>query len=331
MSMQNPFATLALSVALAASAFPAVGAKPVDQDGVPFGNGAPSGPHFNLVLLGKQAHFVCPPPELDELGNPVYGNVIFIPREQGDDPITILMESGSKGPKGSPETATLEVTDWCTESFPDDGTPGDVTLGDGAILRLPAASAYAVYARILGKPGAEGEPTVTAVPGLSYVADETGNDLLLLGLVDRGGISKFGSDSETLYRTSTTSAGKGAKQFSNMTALFEWTGEVCYVQSDTEQYCGDESSNDVCAALELCCTDADADSVYESCSELSEVGETDTDGITLICPLDTDPVTAACRSYDNDWVFNISDFVGYLWALDSTGAYNIQVRFYPVY
>jgi hypothetical protein len=38
-----------------------------------------------------------------------------------------------------------------------------------------------------------------------------------------------------------------------------------------------------------------------------------------------------CRHYQFEWVFNIADFVGYLWECDNTtGAYHVQVRFYPL-
>jgi hypothetical protein len=38
----------------------------------------------------------------------------------------------------------------------------------------------------------------------------------------------------------------------------------------------------------------------------------------------------AYTEYTDEWVFNIADFVGYLWDLDTTGAYTVQVRFYPI-
>ncbi len=137
---------------VAAAPMTAQAAKPVDSAGVPFGNGFPSGAHFNLNMIGKKANFTCPAPEFDpDTNEQLYGNVIFIPREQGTDPINILVESGNKGPKGAVDTNTLEVPDWCTESFADSGGPG---MGDPAIFRLPANGAgYAVYARITGKPG----------------------------------------------------------------------------------------------------------------------------------------------------------------------------------
>ena len=303
--------------------------KPVDDNGVPFGNGFPSGPHFNLNIIGKKDVFSCPPPEIID-GEQVYGNVIFIPRDQGNDPITILMESGKKGPKGAQDTAVLEVTDWCTESFPD----YNQNKGDSGVLRLPQNDkGYAVYARITGKPKQVGEPSVEISPGLAYIEDESGNDLILLGLVDRSGTATFSSDGITMTRTSTDSSisGKGVQKATNLTSLFEWSGEVCYLQDDYDLYCADGE----CTPMDLCCVDETLDGVYENCDLLTDVGEV-IDGTTIQCPA-FDPygfpyltVTAQCKSYQNEWVFNISDFVGYLWDLDSTGSYVIQIRFYPL-
>jgi len=105
------------------------------------------------------------------------------------------------------------------------------------------------------------------------------------------------------------------------------------VQEDVDAFCYDDLGTYTCSALELCCEDADADGVYDSCGLLADEGELVDDGLggsVLECPLGTELVSAQCQSYENEWVFNISDFVGYLWNLDSTGAYNIQVRFYPL-
>jgi hypothetical protein len=314
-------------------------AKPVDSAGVPFGNGFPSGPHFNLNLSAKQGHFTCPPPSFDELGNQEFGKVIFFPREQNEDPITILMESGTKGPKGAPDTDTLEVIDWCTESFPD---YGDLT-GDGAVLRLPYnANGYAVYGTLGGKPLQDGEPTLSIVPDLYYVEDESGNDLILLGLVDSSGTATFGSDGTVLYRTDSSGStkGKGSRKATNLTNLFEYSGELCYVQTDPSAYCYDDLGNYTCTTQELCCVDENSDGAYEACDLLTNVGLLVDDGMggtTQVCPSDpnVDPylpigVSAACQSYENEFVFNIADFVGYLWDIDTTGTYLARIRFYAI-
>jgi len=327
-------ATLAVLGAVSAQA-----AKPVDSGGVPFGNGFPSGEHYNLNLIAKKDSFSCPEPTYDELSNQEFGKVIFFPRVQNEDPITILMESGTKGPKGAPETATLEVIDWCTESFPDFGQLN----GDSAVLRLPYNSnGYAVYGALGGKPLSDGEPSVSISPDLYYVEDESGNDLILLGLVDSGGTTAFGSDGTVLYRTDSSGStkGKGSRKATNLTSLFEYSGEVCYVQTDTSAYCYDESAAYTCTTKELCCVDEDSNGVYEACDLLTNVGVLFDDGMGGTgseCPSDptVDPylplgVSAECQSYDNEFVFNIADFVGYLWDIDTTGTYLVRIRFYPI-
>jgi hypothetical protein len=291
-----------LAMTMAIATFPALAAKPVDGAGLPFGNGFPSGEHYNLNIIGKKAGFVCPVGEVDASGNPVYGNVIFFPRVQGNDAITILVESGSKGPKGATGTATLEVTDWCTESFPDSGA----MTGDGATFRLPASTGgYAVYARITGKPGDDGEPTVTFNEGeLEYVEDESGNDLILVG--------SFKDGTTTIYRTGevTTTSGKGVRKATDITGLFQWSGLVCSVPDDL-----------TLADDELCCQ-TDTAGNYVNCQLPETAG---------VCPVDYQLVQATCAEYtEPTWVFNIADFVGYLWDLDTTGAYVVQLRFYPM-
>ena len=295
--------TLALAATFAAA--PAFAAKPVDGSGLPFGNGFPSGEHFNLNIIGKKDGFLCPAGEVDALGNPVYGNVIFFPRVQGTDPITILIESGAKGPRGATGTAQLEVTDWCTESFPDAGTGSR----DAASFRLPAsANGYAVYARITGKPGADGEPTVTFNQGgFEYVTDETGNDLILLGTFKEG--------STTIYRTgeTTTTASKGVRKATDITSLFQWSGLVCSVPTDL-----------TLTDTSLCCQTDPLTGAYVNCQLPDELGACPVEGGYSL-------VQADCTEYaEPTWVFNIADYVGYLWDLDTTGAYVVQVRFYPI-
>ncbi|MEN8131992.1 MAG: hypothetical protein ABFS45_17785 [Pseudomonadota bacterium] len=332
--MHNKTFSSVLVAAVTTLAINADAAKPTDDQGLPFGNGFPSGPHHNLILNAKKTDFNCPPAEFDETGTQVFGNTIFFPREQNGDPINVLMESGSKGPKSAPATATLEVTDWCTESFPDDGTG----KGDPAVLRLPAnAGGYAVYGRLGGKPLDGGEPSVSIQPDLFAVTDEAGNDLILLGLVDKNGTSTFSSDGATLYRTATDgSTGKGARKATNLTGLFEWTGEICYLQTDLDAYCYDALGNYTCSSMDLCCRDDTGpggvpDGIYEECGLLTDVGVLSDDGTTLLCPADLSIATsAACQSYDNQWVFNIADFVDYMWSLDTTGAYHVQIRLYPL-
>ena len=254
-------------------------------------NGFPSGEHYNLNIIGKKAEFTCPEQEYDELGNPVYGNVVFVP-ENGED-IQILMQSG-KGKKAA-AIPTLQVIDPCTSAFD----------GNEAVLQLPKNDAgYDVYARPLAKP--TDNPDMNITPDLIAVEDEAGNDLLYLGLVtDRG--------FETPYVSFTRK--KGKSKAVDITGLFEWTGDVCYF---TEDYCDPDLGCD--ETMELCCTDADMDGIYETCVPKE---------VDVECPEGTVQVTAFCNSYTDEWVFNIGDFVTYLWEIENNGLKLLQVRFYP--
>ncbi len=309
-----------ISLTLAALfALPVYAAKPVHLDsGLPFGNGFPSGTHFNLNMLGKKYGYNCPPPAYDASGAESYGNVIMVPRWSGEK-ITVLVESGKKGPKSAPDTTTLEVTDWCSESFSYDGE----ATGDPAAFRLPYHDdGYGVYARITGKPGTNGGPSAEFnPPELYYVEDEAGNNLVLLGLVNKDGVSTVTADGIVVRRTSTDDSGKkgkGVQKATDLSYLFKWYGEICYLQSDTDEYCLDDSGLPLCEYKPVCCVDEDGDGTCESYV-------TSVDGAT--CPV---PLLVACRTYTAEWIFNIGDFVGTLWPFTSSGAYNIQIRFYPI-
>ncbi len=249
-------------------------------------NGFPSGPHYNLNIIGKKPNFVCPLPETDEFGNPIYGKVVFVP-EDGTD-IEILMQSG-KGAKAAliPE---LQVLDPCTQAFD----------GDPALLQLPKNDfGYDVYARALAKP--TDNPNMEIIPDLVMVQDESGNDLVYLGLVTTSG---WQTPSMSFTRA------KGKSKAVPITGLFHWTGDVCYLSATDCAECSTEA---------LCCTDSDLDGIYESCTLKSE----------LTCPEGSVEVTAYCRAYENTWVFNIGDFVTYLWDINNDGVKLLQVRFYP--
>ena len=306
--------------------------KPVDDSGIPFGNGFPSGEHYNLIIHGKKADFQCPAPEFDSItGEQLFGNVINIPRIDDGLPIEIYMESGRKGPKGKSGATELEVTDWCTKSFDN----------SAASLRLPKNDAgYAVYARITGKPG-EDTSAMFNYPDFWYVEDEAGNDLMLLGTITGNSLTQIDGEGITVYRTESTKGNKVPKA-SNITDLFMWYGTICYFDpysyddlgNPVYSYCGEYPAVDQCEVNDLCCVDdLEPFGVYENCSLFTDVAIDAGDG-TLVCP-DNLPldVGAYCRTYDEteqQWIFNIADFVGLIWGIDNNGSYNIQVRFYPL-
>jgi hypothetical protein len=233
--------------------------------------------------------FICPDQEYDEYGDPMYGKVIFIP--EGGEDIQILMQSG-KGKKAA-AIPDLQVIDPCAFG------------SNAAVMQLPKNDAgYRVYARALATPTYD--PFMEITPDLVMVEDDAGNTLFYLGDITPTGL-------ETPYQIIRT---KGKSKAQEITPLFEWTGSVCYFTPDG--YC--EPGID-CDTASLCCIPEviEESVVYHDC-EIK---------IDDLCPEGTDEVTAYCKEYVNKWVFNIGDFVTYLWEADNSGLKLLQVRFYP--
>jgi hypothetical protein len=133
------------------------------------------------------------------------------------------------------------------------------------------------------------------------VQDENGNDLLYLGLVTDSGF-------ETPYQDFTRR--KGKSRAIDISGLFQWNGSVCYF-SEPE---GDYTTNSIC------CTATDLDT-----GECVGYGYVDTE----FCADGSTPLTVYCKDYTDEWVFNVGDFVEYLWSTDNNGTKLLQVRFYP--
>ena len=167
--------------------------------------------------------------------------------------------------------------------------------GDEAIVQLPANEhGYDVYARALAKP--TDNPYMTVSPELVAVEDEVGDTLVWLGAVSLDGV--FTQTTETFTRN------KGRSTAIEITNLFMWSGMVCW-----------DAGCDSCTATAFC---RDGEGNYTPKIE----GET--------CPEGSTEVTLYCRTYAiPTWVFNIGDFVTYLWNTDNNGLKLLQVRFYP--
>ena len=269
-------------------------------------NGFPSGLHYNLNIIGKNDTFTCPAYLCDYVIDPgCVANVIYIPVDN-TDPVQILMESGTK----RTSVTELNVTDWCTEPFDN----------DGAVVQIPAAT-YNVYARALAKPTYD--PNIAILGNsLSYVTDEYGNDLYYLGSFSKECVTT--PDIPECIFTRTT----GKSKATNITPLFEYTGDICYF--NPTGYCdplADPLDPSSCPAAPLCCTEVNIGTdlepiwVYRDCVIKDPL---------LSCDPQVE-VTGYCKDYaDNPTsVFTIGDFVGYLWSIDNNGVKLLQVRFYP--
>jgi hypothetical protein len=166
--------------------------------------------------------------------------------------------------------------------------------GDEAVLQLPANEyGYDVYARALAKP--TDEPFMDVSSGLLEVADEFGDSLVWLGIVYQDGI--FSRTTETFTRK------KGKPTAVEITDIFMWSGMICW-DAETE--------------LSVPTTFCQNGDVY------TPKGEDP-------CPEGSTEVTVYCRTYEPTWVFNVGDFVSYLWSADNHGLKLVQIRFYPRY
>lgn len=264
------------------------------------------GEHHTLNIHGKKSDFnkqdcvVTPDPVTGE-----YSNNVFIPSYSTETMKNqIIMLSGNAKGKWASTNITYGVRDACTAPFD----------GDAAELVLPPnEKGYYVTARVLGKP--TNNPELTIEGDLLWVQDENGNDLLVLGLVTDNGF-------RTPSGTYTRSTGKVSAV--DITGLFEWNGSVCYFSP--ENYCYDDTAQNICTNKNICCQDISGDGTYDSCTDptLDASGlETCSEGYQLL--------SVGCRDYVNEWVFNIGDFVGYMWDVYSDGNFKLaNIRFYPV-
>jgi hypothetical protein len=112
--------------------------------------------------------------------------------------------------------------------------------------------------------------------------------------------------------TQTFTRKNGKSKAVEISGLFKWTGSVCYLDPTD---CPD-TTNCILTDTALCCV-SDGLGGYESCGY---GGDTCADVL----------LTGYCSDYTNEWIFNIADFVDYLWAADNYGLRLLQVRFYPV-
>ncbi len=346
-------------------------------DGPYIGNGFPSGPHFNLNIHGKADNFTCPDAKYvwtidsetvpiddgidvgDDIvasacpdgytctqGDQIFGNVINVPRDASD--VKIYVESGRKGPKTNQSATVLEVTDWCA-SVGGDTSP--------ASFRIPEdQDGYAVYARVTGKP-VDGQyfevfGRELAVVEVECSAEDLANDpncegdatydLLLLGLVDdTGSWINYGNGDGNFDRIDTNDGrgGKGVKNATDITGMFEFSGQVCYF------YEGDPACTDTvegCSTESYCCP-TDADGYYlGAClpdDDLAFVEEgvwdcSNNDGYDGLGAEALGTIwleeTFYCHTYTDAWIFNIADFVDVLFDVRNNNTYNIQLRFYPL-
>jgi hypothetical protein len=323
-------------------------------------NGFPAGEHFNLNIHGKKADFNCPDPfdgfcggvdhtgdfgtcedtDGDGVGDTwKYSNSLFIPEGTVDNPvdgITILMETGKSGGRGKKNEDlvlqnSLVVKDPCSFG-----------ANDPAVYQLPPAkNGYWVFWRALAKPGHPGDPetdpylTISDF-GVNFFEDGDGNKLYYAGTVGPSSVSSTTNGTTTITRT------KGQSRAVNITSLFTFTGDICYIEpTDCPGYV-DEANPGDCFTTFLCCADLDSDGAYDVC-ELREDSEFDDNEVVdefdpcIDRDLDNDMIVddleekiGTCKTYTDEPIFNLADFMQFFMNVDNNGLKLLQLRFYPI-
>jgi hypothetical protein len=265
-----------------------------------------TGEHHTLNIHGKKSDFnkqdctAEPDPITGE-----YGNNIFMPSNSDDTLNQIVVVSGKGKGSKKDSISAYGVRDTCTNAF--DGDAAEVILP-------PNDNGYFVVARVLGKP--TDDPSLTMKEGaLMFVEDESGNDLLVLGLVSPA-TGEWQTPAVELTRT------KGKVAAMDITGLFLWSGSVCYF--DTTNYCPEADS---CTDKQFCCTYDESGDYYEDCHDANIDENND-----YFCVEDNyQLMTLGCQEYLDQWVFNIGDYVGAMWEMYADGNFKLaNIRFYPV-
>jgi hypothetical protein len=317
-------------------------------------NGFPAGEHYNLNIHGKKSDFNCPDPFvgfcggvdhtgdfgtcelIDGVETWKYSNSLFIPEGTIDNPvddITILMETGKSGGKGKKNNAlvpdSLVVKDPCSFG-----------ANDPAVYQLPPAkNGYWVFWRALAKPGHPGDPesdpylTISDF-GVNFFEDGDGNKLYYAGTVGPNSVSSTTNGTTIITRK------KGQSRAVNITSLFTFTGDICYIEpTDCPGYVDPDNPGD-CFTTFLCCADLDFDGAYDVC-ELREDSNLDevVDDLDVCIDRDVDDngtidileeVTGTCKTYTDEPIFNLADFMQFFMDVDNQGLKLLQMRFYPI-
>jgi hypothetical protein len=176
-------------------------------------------------------------------------------------------------------------------------------LGPDLVFKISKLGGYWVYARALAKP--THDPYMTMTPSLYMAEDENGTPLLFLGtLTSSGFVSAAG---ETFTRS------KGQSKAVPISGMFNWTGYVCY-ETDPD------GEGTFYIPTQMCGLDTNGDTLIDQIA-------LPVDGLCTAGAL----VELYCHNYETPtWVFNIADFVTYLWSTDNYGLKLLQIRFYRI-
>lgn len=328
------------------------------KDVIANSNGFPSGPHFNLIVHGKESF---------DSANCVDdgGKSVFTPLYSNFGEETLQMFANKKS-----SSTNLEVKDKCTEGFDNDPAqvqiPTKMQTDEGLV---DITEGFYVFARVHGTPNNNNnEPSSIAlwpdpnIEACNLNSTATGNesdcfdsngdkqDFVELGWVDKNGVYKCeelnSCDDQGLVRYDSGTSGKGAKKAVDITPLFLWTGVGC-IDPDDDGEITVHDFVDVDGSMTLNATDTldgfaitqtHVDDAHQYVIDnggvlgLSNLDIDSTDEFeALIIILGQDATFESCVFEENTWVFDVfgADLVIQNQTLTNDGVKNLQIRFYP--
>jgi hypothetical protein len=327
------------------------------KDVIANSNGFPSGPHFNLIIHGKESFDSS---NCSDEG----GKSVFTPlySEFGEE--TLQMFANKKA-----SLSNLVVKDKCTEAFDSDPAqvqiPTKIETDEGLV---DITDGMYVFARVHGTPNNDkGEPSnialwpdpnieacnlnATATGDESDCFDSNGSkqDFVELGWVDKNGVYKceeLGTcEDQGLVRYDTGTPGKGAKKAVDITPLFLWTGVGCIDPNDDgliteDDFVDEDSSGTLNAGDTLNGTAITLQHIQDAEDDVAlAAGDTNDNDIidtvdefeALLVVLGQDATFDACVFEEDTWVFDVfgADLVIQNQTLTNDGVKNLQIRFYP--
>jgi hypothetical protein len=331
--------SLALLSCLAFMAVPAMAAKPADV--ISKSNGFPSGPHFNMIIHGKDTSvFSCD-------STSVGGNSIFVPEYTTDDlngavpgEVSIQYIQNKKA-----SLIDLLVLDPCAI---DDGLakvqlPDKVMLDDGS---TQPTDGFWVYAKITGKPnnGKYCDPPTPDCPSkiilypnnIVAACNDPGNTdfgtytscpedpELALGVIWNNTYIPDPATGDFVRFDPGTTTGQGKSMGKDITRLFVYVG---WVVAEGVDVTGDGSitNDDIPAEALQIITDA---GMYPSTYDSDGSGTINTVEEWLLFQQDMGMAWYFSEE-ENTWMHEIADLVVTEQGLTNMGTKTLEVRFYP--
>jgi hypothetical protein len=357
---------LIVTLLIAVATTPALAAKP--QDVIAYSNGFPSGLHFNLNIHGKDpTTFTCPGPGGNSVFIPEYTSDYESPttisyisdkRNNGLYELLVTDPCAMPDPYGDGDGAEVKIP-W--HVMTDEGDVIEVS-GYYVFARILGKPNH-------GKPK-NGDPSPSSMilyPNIIVDAENDDTSTMPLGLITQRATYVAAPEGFVRFDPEVTK-GKGKSKAKDITHLFTWSGWVVWGEDPDLDDDNDVDSDDLLLADLTNVPDIDGNSnisveewilYHPDTDGSSSIDDDDVNyALTLLdvildepalstwinTNLDTDGIVGVtvdewlqyqatlghAQEFNNEWIFNIADYVVTEQQIDNDGTKLLQIRFYPI-